>query len=73
MIPAEKYRLPGSASHPKTGTLGPTPAACLPPTRKYEKGSYSVSINGASLRNGLYIATVTMNNRVVSKKTLKLR
>ena len=41
--------------------------------RKYEKGSYSVSVNGASLKNGLYIATVTMDNKVISKKTLKLQ
>jgi len=38
----------------------------------YKTGTHSVSIDGAQLKAGLYIAAVTINGQVVSKKTIKL-
>ncbi|WP_324678228.1 alkaline phosphatase [Hymenobacter sp. GOD-10R] len=39
--------------------------------RIYQKGTHSVAIDGAHLKAGLYIATVTINNQIVSKRTIK--
>jgi alkaline phosphatase len=40
--------------------------------QSFATGSHSVSVNGAGLRGGLYVAAVTINGAVVSKKTIKL-
>ncbi|OUJ74836.1 alkaline phosphatase [Hymenobacter crusticola] len=40
--------------------------------RAYKTGTHSVAIDGTHLKAGLYIATVTINGQVVSKRTIKL-
>ena len=35
-------------------------------------GTHSVAVDGSGLRGGLYVAAVTVNGQVVSKKTIKL-
>jgi alkaline phosphatase len=40
--------------------------------QSFTKGSHSVSVDGAGLRGGLYVAAITINGAVVSKKTIKL-
>ena len=40
--------------------------------KAFGAGSQSVTVDGSSLRAGLYIAAVTMNGQVVSKRTIKL-
>ena len=38
----------------------------------YPAGTHSVAVDGSRLRAGLYIATVTVNGQVVSKRTIRL-
>nr|GFD52554.1 hypothetical protein [Tanacetum cinerariifolium] len=40
--------------------------------QNYATGAHSVSVDGAGLRSGLYIAAITINGQLVSKKTVKL-
>ncbi|MET4074124.1 alkaline phosphatase [Hymenobacter sp. UYCo722] len=40
--------------------------------KDYASGAHSVAVDGSRLRAGLYIATVTVNGQVVSKRTIKL-
>ena len=40
--------------------------------QNYATGTHSVAVDGSRLRAGLYIAAVTVNGRVVSKRTIKL-
>ncbi len=40
--------------------------------KAFGAGSQSVTVDGSHLRAGLYLATVTMNGQVVSKRTIKL-
>ena len=41
-------------------------------SRRYTAGAHALTINGAQLKPGLYIAAVTIDGQVVSKKTIKL-
>ena len=40
--------------------------------KSYKTGTHLVSIDGSRLKAGFYIAAVTINGQVVSKKTIKL-
>ena len=40
--------------------------------QNYATGTHSVAVDGSRLRAGLYIAAVTVNGHVVSKRTIKL-
>ena len=40
--------------------------------QNYATGTHSVAVDGSRLRAGLYIAAVTVNGQVVSKRTIKL-
>ncbi|WP_310393022.1 alkaline phosphatase [Hymenobacter sp.] len=40
--------------------------------KKYGIGTHSVAVDGARLKTGYYVAAVTINGQVVSKKTIKL-
>ncbi|MDB5269593.1 MAG: hypothetical protein JWP58_2633 [Hymenobacter sp.] len=40
--------------------------------QSFGTGAHSVAVDGSRLRAGLYIAAVTMNGQVVSKRTIKL-
>ena len=40
--------------------------------RTYAKGSYAVAVDGRGLSSGMYVVLVTMNDTVVSQKTIKL-
>ena len=40
--------------------------------QSFATGSHSVAVDGTGLRGGLYIAAITVNGQVVSKKTIKL-
>ncbi len=40
--------------------------------QNYATGAHSVAVDGAGLRSGLYIAAITINGQLVSKKTIKL-
>ena len=40
--------------------------------QNFATGAHSVAVDGAGLRSGLYIAAITINGQVVSKKTIKL-
>ncbi|MFD1872845.1 alkaline phosphatase [Hymenobacter bucti] len=40
--------------------------------QRFAAGTHAVLVNGAGLRSGLYVATVSINGQVISKKTIKL-
>jgi len=40
--------------------------------KNYPTGTHSVAVDGSQLSAGFYVASVTVNGRVVSKKTIKL-
>jgi alkaline phosphatase len=40
--------------------------------QNFATGTHSVAVDGTGLRGGLYVAAVTVNGQVVSKKTIKL-
>jgi flagellar hook assembly protein FlgD len=40
--------------------------------QNYATGAHSVAVDGAGLCSGLYIAAITINGQLVSKKTVKL-
>ena len=40
--------------------------------QKFATGAHSVAVDGTGLQGGLYIAAITINGQVVSKKTIKL-
>ena len=40
--------------------------------KSYSAGAHSVAVDGSQLRAGLYIAAVSVNGQVVSKRTIKL-
>ena len=40
--------------------------------RNFGPGPYTLAVDGNGLKAGLYVATVTINGQVVSKKTIKL-
>ena len=40
--------------------------------KSYTSGAHSVAVDGSRLRADLYIATVTVNGQVISKRTIKL-
>ena len=39
---------------------------------QYTTGAHVLLVNGAHLKAGLYVATVTIDGQVISKKTIKL-
>nr|WP_236668578.1 T9SS type A sorting domain-containing protein [Hymenobacter rubidus] len=40
--------------------------------QNFGTGAHAVTVDGSRLNSGLYIAAVTMNGQVVSKRTIKL-
>ena len=40
--------------------------------KDYSSGTHSVAVDGSRLRAGLYVAAVTVNGQVISKRTIKL-
>ena len=40
--------------------------------KSFGPGTHSVDVDGARLKTGFYVAAVTINGQVVSKKTIKL-
>jgi alkaline phosphatase len=40
--------------------------------QNFATGTHSVAVDGTGLRGGLYVAAVTVNGQVISKKTIKL-
>jgi alkaline phosphatase len=40
--------------------------------KQFALGAHSVAVDGTGLKSGLYIAAITINGQVVSKKTIKL-
>lgn len=52
-------------------TIGGTKVATLESATK-EKGTYNIPLDGTSLASGIYIYTVSLNGKVLSKKAIKL-
>ena len=41
--------------------------------KNYKTGTFTIPVDGSRLSSGTYIAAVTINGQVVSKKTIKLQ